>query len=173
MPDYTLMLKDGSVWWQGEAATFLDALGAAMFLDAFDAAIGRRRAGDWDLDLEGHDLTGIPVVPDIDRAILDAFDRGGVLNMGCWHGHDDAVTDEQYEADRCGTVHCRAGWAVYLAGKAGFDLEDRLDSVALAGALIYAASRPGVPVPDFHASDEEAMADIRACAGLRREGSDA
>lgn len=35
---------------------------------------------------------------------------------------------------------------------------------AAAGALIYAASRPGERIPNFYASNEEAMADIRECA---------
>ena len=60
----------------------------------------------------------------------------------------------------CGTTHCRAGWAIHLAGAAGYALEDRIGSSA-AGALIYAASRPELPVPDFFASDEDALADLR------------
>jgi hypothetical protein len=33
-----------------------------------------------------------------------------------------------------------------------------------AGSLIYAASRPAKPVPDFHVDNETAMADIVRCA---------
>ncbi len=63
----------------------------------------------------------------------------------------------------CGTAHCRAGWAITLAGEAGKALEDRVGP-ATAGTLIYAKSRPDKPIPNFYANDEEAMADIVACA---------
>jgi len=141
--------------WQGEAVSFLDAMGEAL-LENFCSHPSR-------LDYSGHDLSGVPAVPDIDRAILEAIDRGGRLCMDHWHGDKDDFA-ATYEGRRCGTTHCRAGWAIRLAGQPGYDLEDRFDA-GTAGALIYAASRPGVPVPDFYASDEQAMADIRACAG--------
>jgi hypothetical protein len=40
---------------------------------------------------------------------------------------------------------------------------EKLVGPKAAGALIYAAST-GDPVPDFYASNVEALADIRACA---------
>jgi hypothetical protein len=89
------------------------------------------------------------VVESIDAAILAAIERGGTLKMNDWH--------------TCKTTHCRAGWAVTLAGEPGKALEDRVGPAA-AGALIYAASRPTMPIPDFYASDEDAMASIRADA---------
>lgn len=93
---------------------------------------------------------GTPVVPDIDRAILDAINRGTCsLDMLRWHF--------------CDTTHCRAGMAIHLAGAAGYALEKRT-SPSVAGTLIYAASRPGVPIPDFYASNRTAMADLVACA---------
>ncbi len=108
-------------------------------------------------DLSGADLSGAggaqaPVVPNIDAAILSAVQssaRSGTLDMSTWH--------------QCETAHCRAGWAVHLAGAAGYALEDRVGPNA-AGALIYAASRPGVPVPDFFTSNDETLADLRECA---------
>jgi hypothetical protein len=104
--------------------------------------------------LRGADLTGAvlppaPIVPKIDVAIAAAIDAGGSLNMRDWH--------------TCGTTHCRAGWAITLAGEAGAQLESKIGPAA-AGALIYAASRPGKPVPNFYASNSDAMDDIRACA---------
>ena len=63
----------------------------------------------------------------------------------------------------CKTTHCRAGWAVTLAGEAGATLEAKVGP-AVAGTLIYAASRPGKPIPDFYCGDEAAMADLRASA---------
>jgi hypothetical protein len=110
-------------------------------------------------DLSGAKLTGaklsgvtIPVVPKIDVAILAAIESApGVqrLDMLEWH--------------MCETTHCRAGWAIHLAGEPGYALEKAVGPAA-AGGLIYAASRPGVRVPDFYATNDAAMADIRACA---------
>jgi hypothetical protein len=44
----------------------------------------------------------IPIVPDLDRKVYEAT-KDGHLDMGKWH-------------TSCGTTHCRAGWAVALAG---------------------------------------------------------
>jgi hypothetical protein len=106
-------------------------------------------------DLTGADLTGAvgvtaPTIPNIDAAILAAIESPNcTLNMSDWH--------------TCETTHCRAGWAVHLAGLPGKILEDRIGPAG-AGALIYAASRPGKPIPNFYDDNEEAMADIRRCA---------
>src|ERR1051326_7011041 len=103
-----------------------------------------------DAVLTGAVLAGadIPVVPDIDATIYAAITDGkGELQMGAWH--------------TCATTHCRAGWAITLAGEAGRKLEKRYGPAA-AGALIYAKSRPGVPIPNFYAGDEAALADIKA-----------
>ena len=116
--------------------------------------------------LTGADLTGadlrwanlnrakigndIPTVPNIDAAILSAVTKEGQsLQMNTWH--------------TCKTTHCRAGWAIVLAGEPGRELEKKIGS-ANAGTLIYLASRPGKNVPDFYATNEEAMADLIACA---------
>jgi uncharacterized protein YjbI with pentapeptide repeats len=104
-----------------------------------------------DADLRGANLSsaylrGVPAVPNIDAAILGAIEAGGALDMDAWH--------------TCETTHCRAGWAITLAGN---ELEQLIGPCA-AGALIYAASRPDKRVPDFFASDEDALADIRAGA---------
>ena len=92
---------------------------------------------------------GVPLVTNIDAAILSAIseDASG-LKMDRWH---------------CGTTHCRAGWAVILAGDAGVALERQIGTAA-AGALIYAASRPDKPVPNFYASNADALADLRESA---------
>jgi len=110
-------------------------------------------------DLSGADLRGavlppVPVVPDIDKQILAAVTANPELfDMGSWHG----------EAS-CGTAHCRAGWAITLAGEAGKKLEQEVGS-ACAGSLIYAASRPDKPIPNFYDTTENALADLKACAG--------
>jgi uncharacterized protein YjbI with pentapeptide repeats len=101
-------------------------------------------------DLRGADLRDVPIVPNIDSAILAAIEKAGCsLEMRSWH--------------TCETTHCRAGWAITLAGEAGKLLEDRVGS-SVAGVLIYAASRPGKPIPDFYTTNDEALADLRACA---------
>lgn len=111
-----------------------------------------------DADLRGADLRGaeglppVPTVAHIDAAILAAVEGDaarGELDMDNWHS--------------CETTHCRAGWAIVLAGEAGQALEDRVGPES-AGVLIYAASRPGVPVPNFFASTANALADLRECA---------
>ena len=92
----------------------------------------------------------IPTIENIDRKILDAVTAAGCsLDMSRWH--------------TCATTHCRAGWAIHLAGEPGRRLEQRYGS-GVAGSLIYAKSRPDKPVPDFYATNEAAMADIVKCA---------
>jgi hypothetical protein len=114
-------------------------LGGADLRDAYMGGV----------DLGGVDLLKIKI-KNIDAAILAAIEApGNELRMSSWH--------------TCGTTHCRAGWAIHLAGDAGYKLEKVVGSSA-AGALIYAASRPDKPVPDFLASDADALADLRACA---------
>jgi hypothetical protein len=67
----------------------------------------------------------------------------------------------------CETTHCRAGWAIHLAGVAGKVLEHCCGS-NVAGALIHIASSPALEgkVPNFFASNEAALADIRRLAEL-------
>jgi hypothetical protein len=54
----------------------------------------------------------------------------------------------------------RPGGAITLAGERGAALEAALGPSA-AGALIYAVSRPHLPVPDFHDTNEGALANLR------------
>jgi len=95
----------------------------------------------------------IPIVPDLDAAIhaqVYGADAPGTLYMSQWH--------------TCETTHCRAGWAIHLAGEAGRKLENVIGACA-AGALIYHASTGRVP--DFFASDADALADICQLAEVR------
>jgi hypothetical protein len=100
----------------------------------------------------------VPVVEDLDAKILAAITTGGgSLDMGVWHS--------------CETTHCRAGWAIHLAGKAGYDLEKKLGDPAAAGRAIYRASSGRSP--HFYAKDAAALADIKRCAeedAAEREG---
>ena len=94
------------------------------------------------------DRTDVPVVAHLDARIAALVDAGdGVLDMGTWH--------------RCETTHCRAGWAVHLAGDAGKALELKRGP-EMAGGMIYMASTGRWP--DFFASSDAALADIRKCA---------
>jgi hypothetical protein len=90
----------------------------------------------------------VPIVEDLDKKVFAAIgDDGEKLNMVNWH---------------CGTTHCRAGWAVTLAGDKGAKLEKAI-GYELAGRFIYEAST-GRPAPDFFASNKSALADIKSCA---------
>lgn len=99
----------------------------------------------------------IPVVPNIDATILakiEGEDKMGELNMYDWH---------------CDTTHCRAGWAIHLAGAQGYALEACVGS-SVAGALIYHKSAGYVP--NFYDSTKSALADIKAHATPQSEAPD-
>ena len=90
----------------------------------------------------------VPVVPNLDRQILDRIERGGgSLDMADWH--------------TCETTHCRAGWAIALAGEDGRRLEAERGPF-YAGSAIYRASTGRVP--HFFASNSAALEDLRARA---------
>ena len=92
----------------------------------------------------------IPVIPDIHKAILAAVDQPACkLDMRDWH--------------QCETTHCRAGWVVHLAGKAGYELEEQT-STLFAAQQIYKASGYEISPCRFFDVDEIAMADIKRLA---------
>jgi hypothetical protein len=97
----------------------------------------------------------VPVVDRLDARILSAIDAGGTLRMSDWH--------------TCKTTHCRAGWAITLAGEAGHQLEIE-HGPARAGAMIYRASTGRVPW-FYDPSDEHALADIKRCAAEQTPSS--
>ena len=93
----------------------------------------------------------VPVVPNLDGQILALIESGkGALDMSHWHSCS------------CSTTHCRAGWAIHLAGDAGYALERQLRDPARAGRAIYRASTGRSP--HFYATNESALEDIRRCA---------
>lgn len=112
------------------------------------------RANLADANLAGANLArhpDVPVIEHLDARILGAIaEPGATLDMATWHADGS-----------CGTTHCRAGWAVHLAGKAGYELERR-STPQHAGASIYRASTGRVP--HFFGSNEAALADLRRCA---------
>jgi uncharacterized protein YjbI with pentapeptide repeats len=112
----------------------------------------------WGTNFSQADLTGakfdvdIPVVLDLDEKILaEVAENPESLDMDHYHRN-------------CGSTHCLAGWAIHLAGKRGYELEERLGAL-VAGGLIYSASRPG-PLPNFFATDDAALADLRKAVGI-------
>ena len=99
------------------------------------------------------DAGWIPTIPNIHTAVYAAASQDGALDMGDWHA--DGF---------CGTTHCRAGWVTHLAGDAG-RVMDALMGTPAAAALIYAKSDPTLErVPDFYASNEDALADMKRLA---------
>jgi hypothetical protein len=70
----------------------------------------------------------------------------------------------------CDTTHCRAGWVVHLAGKPGYELEEKT-STEFAAMQIYHKSNPKVPVSPvrFYEDNEKAMEDIKRCAELEKQ----
>ena len=103
----------------------------------------------------------IPRVPSLHRRMLAAIEADPKsFDMKTWHS--------------CATTHCRAGWAIHLAGAAGYALEMGMSSPT-AGTLIHLASCPQLEgiAPDFYASNEDALADIRRLAAMEPELVDA
>ena len=92
----------------------------------------------------------VPVIADIHRVIYEAASAPEALHMSDWHS--------------CGTTHCRAGWAVHLAGEEGYALE-HFHGTALAAQLIYDASGHPISPVRFFDSNEDALADMKRLAG--------
>jgi hypothetical protein len=63
----------------------------------------------------------------------------------------------------CETTHCRAGWAIQLAGDAGKALEAFHNS-ELAAMLIYEASGYPINPARFYDGDAAALADMKRLA---------
>ena len=95
----------------------------------------------------------IPVIENIHQRIYEAASAEKALDMSVWH--------------RCGTTHCRAGWAVHLAGDAGYALE-RFHGSLLAGQLIYRESGYPINPCRFFDSEADALADMQRLAEIRR-----
>ncbi len=107
-------------------------------------------------EFNGIDPTKAPYkVDNIDAKILDQIEKEPKkFDMSSWHG---TSCDE---SNWCNTTHCRAGYAICLAGKAGFELERKYGSET-AGQMIYAVSRPDKELPNFQASNKDALDDIK------------
>lgn len=107
-------------------------------------------------DVQDVDRNGvsIPCIENIHQRVYEAASQPGALDMSDWH---------------CGTAHCRAGWVVTLADKAGEALE-HLHGTQLAAQLIYRASGPDLPVHPFRFFDphDDALDDMRRMAEAER-----
>ena len=101
----------------------------------------------------------IPVIFDIHKKLFDAVSKPNALDMSSWHGDHDVNEAGEY----CGTTHCRAGWVVALAGKAGRDLEQKT-STLFAAQQIYKASGYPISPCRFFDDKESAMADMKRLA---------
>jgi hypothetical protein len=70
--------------------------------------------------------------------------------MGDWH--------------TCDTTHCRAGWAVFLAGEEGKKLEQQTSTLFAAMQIYKKSSEIRVYPPRFFEGNETALADMKRCA---------
>jgi hypothetical protein len=105
--------------------------------------------------LRGAKLPPAPVIPRIHQAVYQAASQPDALDMRYWH--------------TCKTTHCRAGWVVTLAGKAGKDLERRIGTDA-AATLIYMASDPDLEqIPDWWVTNKAALEDMRRLAETEKD----
>jgi Pentapeptide repeats (8 copies) len=96
-------------------------------------------------------LATVPFIEDIHRRVYEAASKRNAFSMRTWHS-------------QCGTQHCRGGLVIHLAGEAGSALETRLGPKA-AASLIYLMSDPDIEeIPEFYASNEDALADMKHLA---------
>ena len=97
-----------------------------------------------------------PVIENIHQKIFEAVTNPNQkLEMGDWH--------------TCDTTHCRAGWVVHLAGKAGYELEAFTSTEFAAKQIYNASSKIPVSPVRFYEGNEKAMADIVRCAELEKQ----
>jgi len=84
--------------------------------------------------------------------MYEAASQPKSLEMSQWH--------------TCKKTHCRAGWAVTLAGEQGKKLE-KFFNTELAAMMIYDASCPGYKINParFYDSNEDALVDMKKLAG--------
>ena len=117
----------------------------------YDGVIRLGSTVDADSTIEPEVRLPVPKIKNIDAAILAEILANSPhgLQMDVYH--------------TCETCHCRAGWAIHIGGHYGYALATAYGSW-IAGALIYQANRPGVPIPDFYGGNDAAMADLEECA---------
>jgi Fe2+ or Zn2+ uptake regulation protein len=95
-------------------------------------------------------ITNAPIVKDLNIKVLDAVTSTGSLAMEVWH--------------TCSTTHCWAGWIVHLAGKEGYDLEEKTDTEFAAKAIFKQSTGKSIDTKNFHTDNETAMEKIKEFA---------
>ena len=85
---------------------------------------------------------------------MEAVNNPNALEMDTWH--------------TCDTTHCRAGWAVVLAGKEGKDLESKTSSLFAGMVIFNKSSDIKFPLHKFFDNNKDAMDDIKRCAELEK-----
>ena len=102
--------------------------------------------------MESKEKLVIPKIENIHQKIYEAANKKDALNMSNWH--------------TCNTTHCRAGWAVHLAGKEGYALEEFYGGNTLVTAMriIHESSHIEVGCPHFFESNDQALAHMKKCA---------
>jgi hypothetical protein len=98
-----------------------------------------------------NEIPEAPAIENIHSKMFEAVSKPGSLDMSDWH--------------TCETTHCRAGWVVHLAGKAGYELEQKT-SPEFAAMQIYKASGYQISPCRFFDSEADAMADMKRLAEL-------
>jgi len=93
----------------------------------------------------------VPIIEDLHKKVYECASKPDALNMGDWH--------------TCETTHCRAGWIVTLAGEAGKKLEKQT-STLFAAMMIADASGAPISPTKFYGTNEDALADMKKCAGI-------
>jgi hypothetical protein len=100
----------------------------------------------------------VPVIENIHTKVCEAVcGRPTALDMTDWH--------------TCDTTHCRAGWVVHLAGKPGYELEKKTNTLFAAMQIYHKSSPIHVSPVRFFDDTEKAMEDIKKCAEKEMAGS--
>jgi hypothetical protein len=99
----------------------------------------------------------IPVIENIHQKILEAVSQEGALDMDTYHS--------------CETTHCRAGWAIHLAGAEGYALENKTSPLFAGLQIFKASSKIPVAPTRFFESNEVAIADMQRCADLEKKAN--
>lgn len=134
--------------------TEMDITGANLYYTKFLRSVADERSLYIPDDVIG--FPKAPQVPGLEEQIYSRIVRAKRLQRDCplsmetWH--------------TCKTVHCLAGWAIHLAGRAGYALSEKTWP-GLAGALIYQESCGFVP-NFFEYNTNKAIRDLESRLGI-------
>ena len=91
----------------------------------------------------------VPIVKNLHKKIYESANQPHALEMSAWHA--------------CEKTHCRAGWAVTVAGEEGRKLE-KFFNTELAAMLIYRAVGYHINPARFYDDNDAALADMKRLA---------